>query len=478
MSLQNCYDFNCLDAFASVDRYSTGKIDFVNLDEFFRRQGIYPNQDEIVALLRRFDRDDDGLLNYDEFTRGLEPVDSILKASINKTQPSIGYGSPLKSRVYSPSRRQVSSTNRTETLNSLKKTSSPLRKVASPLRSTFMQRTASPIRTTSSFRKVASPSRTLVGPSRRVVSPTKKVASPSSTYQKRHSVDTRKVASPHRTYNRSPVRVLFQESKVSFAEPERVQSPAKLVESQHGFRSTASSIRAAENALSPLGHRKSTSVFAGRSQASPLRRSQLGRTHSPSRHETLKHMATSNEEEAYNRRLLKSLEKPILKKSGLYSSALKSPVRTQSFVDRQENKRGYEFEQSGAKEGLIDALKQFIHFEKELEVSKQDLSLRPDFNLLDYFRIFDVEGRGAISSSELAEGMKRFNVYPNKEELYLFFRRFDKDNDGKLKFSDFTDAFICKQQEYATLLNNRTPINADLSLEIDQVYHINIDKMY
>jgi len=117
---------------------------------------------------------------------------------------------------------------------------------------------------------------------------------------------------------------------------------------------------------------------------------------------------------------------------------------------------------------LVDVLKQFIQLEKELEAGKQDLALRPDFNMLDFFRTFDVNARGNISSIEFDEGMKKYGVYANKEELFLLMRRLDRDNDGKLKFSDFNEAFSCKQQEYASLLSNRTPINADLSLKVDE----------
>lgn len=41
-----------------------------------------------------------------------------------------------------------------------------------------------------------------------------------------------------------------------------------------------------------------------------------------------------------------------------------------------------------------------------MEKAKVDLSLRTDFNLIDAFRVFDSEGRGWISASELKEGLK------------------------------------------------------------------------
>ena len=114
-------------------------------------------------------------------------------------------------------------------------------------------------------------------------------------------------------------------------------------------------------------------------------------------------------------------------------------------------------------------MKQFIVMDKDLEVAKQDLALRPDFNLLDFFRTFDVAGIGSVSTIELEEGMRKYGVYPNREELYLLIRRFDSDNDGKLRFSDFTEAFTPKQGEYSSLLNSREPVNQNGNLDIVQV---------
>jgi len=474
-NLHNCYDFNNVDGFATIDRDSTGFIDFNNLEEFFKRQGIYPNEDELVALLRRLDRDEDGRLTQKEFALGLEPNDVLLQVSITKQS------SPLKSKVYSPVR---TAPQRNDFASSIYRTASPLRKVASPFKSSFAERTASPIRQTRSpLRRASSPLKKAASPFRRPTSPLRKVASPSryvatspkkvaspiriSTYQ------PKKVASPLRALTRSPLR--GSGHKVHFDIPERSQSPVKQFnQSQSVFRSTGSTFKGSEKTTSPVRQNFAASSSLGFRQTSPLRRTMLsGHSKSPTRSEALKKSFLDDKEEI-KASLLRTAEKSILKKSGTYSNALHSPLRGRVRSDKKENRRGEEGLDGGVKVALIEALKQFIQIEKELEAGKQDLSLRPDFNLLDFFRTFDVEGRGSISSSELCEGMRRYGIYANKEELYLFLRRFDRDNDGKLKFSDFTEAFTCKQQEYANLLNNRTPINADLSLEIDQVNRISI----
>ncbi len=118
---------------------------------------------------------------------------------------------------------------------------------------------------------------------------------------------------------------------------------------------------------------------------------------------------------------------------------------------------------------MIFTLKQFINLDKELEICKQDLALRPDFNILDFFRVFDTEGKGAITGAEFEEGLKKFGIYPNREEMFLFMRKYDKDKDGRLRFSNFGDMVTPKQNDYANLLHNRTPFKQEFIQSINEV---------
>jgi len=100
-------------------------------------------------------------------------------------------------------------------------------------------------------------------------------------------------------------------------------------------------------------------------------------------------------------------------------------------------------------------MKQFVKIENALEQSKQELALKPDFNLCDHFRIFDQNQNAYITTSDLERGLRFFNVYPSREELYLFYRNLDNDNDGRLKFMDLSEAFLPKLEEYNVIMANR-----------------------
>ena len=93
--------------------------------------------------------------------------------------------------------------------------------------------------------------------------------------------------------------------------------------------------------------------------------------------------------------------------------------------------------------------------ERDLENSKINLTKTPDFNLFDAFRIFDMDSRGWITLTDLKIGLNEIGVYPDHEDLALFFKRYDKDMDNRLRFSEFSDAFSPIDSYYKQILNRR-----------------------
>jgi Ca2+-binding EF-hand superfamily protein len=92
---------------------------------------------------------------------------------------------------------------------------------------------------------------------------------------------------------------------------------------------------------------------------------------------------------------------------------------------------------------------------KELQRAKADIVLSClDFNLFDAFRLVDIRGQGNITQQDLLNSFQlharhqidgeetRMNLpHVSSDEIALFFKRWDKDVDGRLKFSEFTEAF-------------------------------------
>lgn len=48
---------------------------------------------------------------------------------------------------------------------------------------------------------------------------------------------------------------------------------------------------------------------------------------------------------------------------------------------------------------------------------------------MDFFRVFDVRDKGAITKREFEDGSRKFGFLPTRAELDLVFQRFDRNQD-------------------------------------------------
>lgn len=149
-------DFNILDGFESIDRYRDGFITEPSLRSFLSRNGHLITDDDVLAIMRRLDHDEDGRLNYQEFNEALLCAETPLRPRSQgrwDASPAPRVARPLTA---SPSRRYVSPVRR-YTYTSPKRTAparvetSPAR---SPVREMLSQSFSTPIRP-----RAASPSR-------------------------------------------------------------------------------------------------------------------------------------------------------------------------------------------------------------------------------------------------------------------------------------------------------------------------------
>ena len=90
---------------------------------------------------------------------------------------------------------------------------------------------------------------------------------------------------------------------------------------------------------------------------------------------------------------------------------------------------------------LVTVLKDVISHERELEDAKIRVAQCKDFNLVDAFHLIDVDSKGYVTAPQLMEVLQQNGVFPHKEDVQTFLREFDMDSDGRLLFSDFSDAF-------------------------------------
>lgn len=113
-------------------------------------------------------------------------------------------------------------------------------------------------------------------------------------------------------------------------------------------------------------------------------------------------------------------------------------------------------------------MKDNIFLERELEAVRIETSLMPDFNLLDAFKIFDSRGIGNVSVQDIIEALKQnmgFNEFTH-DDVYLLFRKHDRNQDGKLNFTEFSNAILPLSKEYAALLTDRPDFYMSRNLPI------------
>jgi len=122
------YDFTFFDAFATIDIYETGFIDYNLLKNFLKTAGTFPKEEHIIEILRRMDKDDDGRIKYEEFVEAIQAVAPGLgRSGTSKRAPQksgiYGKTAQLPGNPYEESDKNLTATQKTRLRSPLKKTS-------------------------------------------------------------------------------------------------------------------------------------------------------------------------------------------------------------------------------------------------------------------------------------------------------------------------------------------------------------------
>jgi len=139
------------------------------------------------------------------------------------------------------------------------------------------------------------------------------------------------------------------------------------------------------------------------------------------------------------------------------SASQGSPSRTTSFaasLSSPSRRYGSPLKPSDENE-LVRAFREQIALENELEEAKNRLALQPDFNVPDAFDLLDRHHFNSLSSSELSDSLASNGIYTVSEDVFLFVKRYDRNFDGRLGYTEFQDAIIPKSASLATTLQLR-----------------------
>jgi len=71
----------------------------------------------------------------------------------------------------------------------------------------------------------------------------------------------------------------------------------------------------------------------------------------------------------------------------------------------------------------------------------------------------DKFSKGWVTAPEIIESLGELGAFPHKDDVYLFVRRYDKDGDGRILYSDFCDAFTPLDETSTSALLRRPAIH-------------------
>jgi Ca2+-binding EF-hand superfamily protein len=107
--------------------------------------------------------------------------------------------------------------------------------------------------------------------------------------------------------------------------------------------------------------------------------------------------------------------------------------------------------------GFLDYVQEIMDIEDQIEKAKIDLALRSDFNAVDCFKIFELNGRGIITPQDLKYGLDCLEIFTSQNDIKLIMRRADLKKCGGIIFLDFFDLVVPYQKDYRKMVENRNP---------------------
>ena len=94
-----------------------------------------------------------------------------------------------------------------------------------------------------------------------------------------------------------------------------------------------------------------------------------------------------------------------------------------------------------------------INFSRRLEDRRIRLvQTSEEFNLPDAFGLLDKNGYGGLTQIEFRDAMIILGLKPDRvamDRVYLFFRRYNNDQNDNLRYSEFSQAVCPLDQKYS-----------------------------
>ena len=103
-------------------------------------------------------------------------------------------------------------------------------------------------------------------------------------------------------------------------------------------------------------------------------------------------------------------------------------------------------------EELINAMKEQIKLETELESMRQDMSLLVDFDIHNAFHYFDKEGKGYLNTNDINVVLEDLSITPLQDDVFLFISRYDPNLDCRMTYNIYIYIYIVDMKTFGKLL--------------------------
>ena len=122
----------------------------------------------------------------------------------------------------------------------------------------------------------------------------------------------------------------------------------------------------------------------------------------------------------------------------------------------EENNKKNEYENYEQKQ-FNDFMKKLMRIESQIEDTKIALSMNPDFNCEDAFRLFESNDKGYLDINDIKSGLNLIGLNPSDKELNLLMKRFDLQKNGFINYADFFDMVVPFEKIQRQLVEKRPP---------------------
>ena len=124
--------------------------------------------------------------------------------------------------------------------------------------------------------------------------------------------------------------------------------------------------------------------------------------------------------------------------------------------ENQENKNENPYENYEQNQ-FNDFMKKLMGIESQVEDLKLILSMNPDFNCEDAFRLFESNDKGNLDKTDIKEGLNLIGIDLTDKQLNLLMKRFDLQKNNFINYADFFDMVVPFEKKQRQIVENRPP---------------------